>query len=1673
MVLESEGNVVIGTTTGLKAAISRDTDGVERLKDVFVSSLGTNAYGPSFFIEGADTTQDLVWDGQPPVITKGAWNEVEDSPYLWIHPDDGHLYFSSLMAVKVEVELSGTATDQKGGGLKEMCFDPVTSLAGCPTACDTTPAEWSGIYLIDKDSYADVSHRLARVVLKDRLGNNTSQEYYYEEDNEGPVVTIESVEDTAGYAIQSFDGSQSLEATSATVWATVQELTTRVAKVTLTYFTASHPEPESIPMTESDTPSRYFGLIPGSAMASDKDTISFRITAEDKVKNESSADGKYRVPWELEVAASYFKDPECTIPLPYNLDNLPTTKAQPVYIKVTANADLKEVSLSIDAPGKGNDIPALSASKFNGSETTWVAEFTVSPDEDGEANILVTAQTKSEITKPDKVPYRGDKFLIDTISPIVAITSIDKIVEPDLVYVFIKDTSTVYFKNGVEGLKATVALKVSASDTLSGFEGEIQGSPLFADMPLCPVTRGAKAAECSLKYEINQAEAGGEIVVTVSDIAGNTGSSEALSCLLDNDPPPQITGFTANDGAAWSDTAGITLKWNPITDTGSGLDHYEVKYEGEIDWQTRQSGDICWGKEDDAAAFYIRGVDRVGNTRFQEKADSTVIGIDLTPPRLCITKINGIEYTEELWLNADAGSFAGDCSDATGPLQGSGIAPSSFEYGLDGEWRPFNGQPGRDTWADTDEIPTITQQDSGQTGKPLMIRARDRVGHTTVSDTVWVRVDTTLPEIFLQWVKDEYGNQLGREKLEEGGNILPESAYTVAVSVKDAPIAPEMVKICYTTHDINPLNTTSYLVLRKDLTPLGSGEYRGEIKGGIKTGDTVSFAFIAKDMANNSAEAGPFSFKVSEGLPPITVTYLLDPQNTGSKLPESISGNPVTMSQKIYIRAVSAGELKRLSLFSITLDGDTIAAAVSLTDEGNSLSFISGPITIPEGCKNGEAKVLVNIPDYLGKSFPPFSPKGGILEIDTVEPTVKIDAIDTKGYNTLYPPDPERLYFRNDDKATPAFFRLLISAGDERSGLDKATGSLLFVASPVDSTENDGGKPEYEYELEYTVNETDSGGTITVKVYDLAGNAAADTLVAILDNDPPPKVPGFTIDDGGERTDTNVVTLKWKDVNDTGSGLDFYEIKYDNKASAKFKSGDKYQVEEKDHEAVFYVWGVDRLGNRLPEAEAASNSITIDLTGPKITKAVYTDGDGNGIDQGDTIVVEFNEDIDSTSVTVGDFLLPVEGNSFGNGAKIISKEAGRIIIEIGSDPRLRIAGEYSSDTVSAGSPSGIYTSTIKDLAGNEAEMTEADARDIGLSDTTSPVLIDALYVDKDEDGEVNKDDEIELTFKEPVRMGKLELPADADHFYLHVDEDSLGEGAVVKEDLAADTKLIITLGENPRLKIEGSFNPEHHSAGDPSGIDISAELPKGDITDISGNDAGPIDIGKLSGIDISGPDEVPPTIVNVMPRNGEEVDPQPVVSAWFSDTGSANNSGVNTETVQVFIAKNDETPKVLVIGGGLASPQFEIEGDWIKFRARLADSLESGEYNLSFKVKDNRGNLGKSAEEKFVVPKTIKEVIDFASYPNPAVSNPANPKPIYLRYVLGKDCDSVVINIYDYAGELIWTKDLGSVPAGVYKEDGWKGLSLDGEGLANGTYFCELVVDGEPKAYWRIVIFNE
>ncbi|MBU1752483.1 hypothetical protein KKG56_01270, partial [bacterium] len=378
---------------------------------------------------------------------------------------------------------------------------------------------------------------------------------------------------------------------------------------------------------------------------------------------------------------------------------------------------------------------------------------------------------------------------------------------------------------------------------------------------------------------------------------------------------------------------------------------------------------------------------------------------------------------------------------------------------------------------------------------------------------------------------------------------------------------------------------------------------------------------------------------------------------------------------------------------------------------------------------------------------------------------------------------------------------------------------------------------------------------------------------------------------------------------------------------------------------------------------------------------------------------------------------------------------------------------------------GTHTITVRtsDHAGNVA-----DAADTIVVD--APRIVTVLYVDKGITN-VNQGDELHVEF---TKLMSLKGTPTKNDFYLPVTNDSLGNNPLISlkdaDEKGMSKILVITLGENPKLTIEGEFTTKNTGVNNPSGLDIS----KDNVCIVDGFDGNAaIDCdGNLTddnGIDISPDDKEPPVIDIPRPQ---EVNINPTITVWATDPGTWG-TGINANETAISVEKLEDGRYTAVAITKNIDYDLNINnGNLMKITFKN-NILSPGEYRLSISLSDNRGNKAATATMSFtVLAPSAAQVFGFYNCPNPFSTGERTE----IGYTLNMPA-RVTINIYDLSGDVVASIDCGEKREGQNKES-WNGLDFADKKLSNGIYFCELVViesssGAEHRKYRKMAIYTK
>jgi len=395
--------------------------------------------------------------------------------------------------------------------------------------------------------------------------------------------------------------------------------------------------------------------------------------------------------------------------------------------------------------------------------------------------------------------------------------------------------------------------------------------------------------------------------------------------------------------------------------------------------------------------------------------------------------------------------------------------------------------------------------------------------------------------------------------------------------------------------------------------------------------------------------------------------------------------------------------------------------------------------------------------------------------------------------------------------------------------------------------------------------------------------------------------------------------------------------------------------------------------------------------------------------------------------------------------------------------------------------SGEVTVQIKqlDIADKNAPQNKlgynepSDATDEIELDMAQPWLETVIYRDVNKNAEVDSRDELVLTFNEPMKKNTSDEELIKD-FILSPGNNTLGGEP---NFFFENNQVIITLGNDSVLSPEGRYQEDGER---PSGLKI--KTPNNHIIDKAGNT-----LLNSSILDIDIEDKKKPTISSSH-QEGLKINAIPTFEFYISDESTSFDSGINLDMIGFSLNESSlnwkeiEKPTETLINSipttilnvEVFAPESKVASTSVpsKFTKHVKlrvifdeqNPLLGGKYELGLSIRDNKGNEA-SKKIGFIVSSETDIITDLATYPNPFA---IGQETAVIRYLLSKDVNDVIINIYDVSGRLVWTQKTSGIN-GLNDQIRWNGQTKQGNDVSAGIYICELIAEGDYK-YWRIAV---
>jgi hypothetical protein len=206
--------------------------------------------------------------------------------------------------------------------------------------------------------------------------------------------------------------------------------------------------------------------------------------------------------------------------------------------------------------------------------------------------------------------------------------------------------------------------------------------------------------------------------------------------------------------------------------------------------------------------------------------------------------------------------------------------------------------------------------------------------------------------------------------------------------------------------------------------------------------------------------------------------------------------------------------------------------------------------------------------------------------------------------------------------------------------------------------------------------------------------------------------------------------------------------------------------------------------------------------------------------------------------------------------------------------------------------------------------------------------------------------------------------------------------------------------------------------------------------------------------DFSVADSTPPTVTVLSPKQDGVVGVKPLIKISYADEGS----GVDLTSIDV---KVDDNP-VMATAMAPAKPSGAkvVSAGEASYEVKLG----YGAHTLTVTVKDVAGNEA-TAEVSFTVEGDVLKLVKPHNFPNPSRGNTT------ITFGLSQAAD-ITIRIYDFTATLVATivEDEATQPGDSIQFE-WDGTTDAGDGdmLANGVYFCKILVKTDSETKYEIV----
>ena len=761
---------------------------------------------------------------------------------------------------------------------------------------------------------------------------------------------------------------------------------------------------------------------------------------------------------------------------------------------------------------------------------------------------------------------------------------------------------------------------------------------------------GTTSSETDWTYPANIANGTNYFYVAVEDKANGAGgygnyAVDKYTLLIDNEPPTFTTAIdsSSHSEGVWKDNDSPLFSWT-MTDGSDCSGVAEIRYyfdtnstrnaayvltngtsitvgssQSVTDWSGYSPTDL----DDGERYLYVAMKDNASPAN--TNVDKYLVRTDITAPVLTaldndqddLANIWHRNPDDSNWTNADSQNVDIDFAEpgaGDSPATAAGLTALQYQVDSDG-WQAITTLSGAETYGTLANNFSISLSEKTQGEHTIYFKATDQAGNesSTTANKIVLYRDTEVVGGLPVHIQDNGLTSITGDKDSDNDDVAPETGYDDDDKVR--------IRFDDTTETYSAAAGRSgikYYLVDVD-NPAPATDDTGPTHTWTSQSDgTHTYYVRIEDMVGNQGDVGEVTIVVDTTLPTIggvTITGEDGIDNDWDK-----DGDGIKLTANGF--ADSAGSGFKRHLFEVgsapdwntddyvTVVDDTYSWPSDVGTTGD-YTFHARTVDRAGNISSGSVTAVLYVdevnPDITGITFP---------DQDDVEGNTR------SGNNDTFA---DRAYHGENSGET---VRFTFAASDNRA-MRRAAGST-GGSPPVASLPNDENPVTGEW-LVATLNNTSTGNySVTITIYDRAGNSDSHTEYWALDNTAPAAVTVIIDDDtdsSGDGVapisgwyDDNGVDFQWTASSDSGSGLpgDLYQVKNDTGSTSwsSWQAAASYSnLTTTPGNATARTISV-RIQDRVGNTTTSTANVYVDISVPAVpTVTITADTDsGPGID---------------------------------------------------------------------------------------------------------------------------------------------------------------------------------------------------------------------------------------------------------------------------------------------------------------------------------------------------------------------------------------------------------------------------------------------------------------------------